>query len=93
MELCKDTCEFVSDFTNSGSSWFDLLPCSCKAISLDCSWHCLLLLLDCMEKQHLWLLLLSPPGSGIAVMEGDAAPLLRARGASRRKGHLTACPP
>lgn len=93
MELCKDTCELVSDFTNSGSSWFDLLPCSCKAISLNCSWHCLLLLPDCTEQQHLWLLVLSPPGSGSAVMEGDAAPLLRACGASLRKGHLTACPP
>lgn len=56
-------------------------------------WRCLLLPPGRTEKQHLWLLPLSPAGLGSAVMEGDAAPLLLAHGASLRKGHLTPCPP
>ncbi|XP_019326864.1 PREDICTED: transient receptor potential cation channel subfamily M member 7 [Aptenodytes forsteri] len=56
-------------------------------------WRCLLLPPGRREKQHLWLLPLSPAGLGSAVMEGDAAPLLLAHGASLRKGHLTTCPP
>lgn len=99
-ELCEDTTKLVSNFYNSVSSLFDLLPYSCRPVCLDChtvtacvSHSSLLLLLPGQrEKQHLWLQPLPPKFQAVLPRKEVPHFCFLHMKLSLREGHFASCP-